>query len=336
MKPILPLFYHPTNVLLLDDDQTFLNQLLQKADESFAYARETDPNKALHYLSSHVYDPQELSKSIVQQNFNIPEPDKLKQNIETYDFYIDAVRGDLSLPDRFKKIVVGVIDRYMPAMDGLKFCEMLRKEYRLPIKLVLLTGATTQEEAIDAFNKGVIDAYMEKRNPKEMIPKLDKIVRSLAEQQFCELSEQMLGFISHQFPHIQDPQYIEQFEKIREEENTVEYYLYDSSGSFLLVDKKGNTKIFLVRVDSDFDMMFELAKNSGAFQDVLQSIQNRQQFPFYRSNKGYLTFEGEDWELALVQMSKIPGRNIFYSVIEMPKVEYMGFKQYIGQVWPRP
>ncbi|OGT50845.1 MAG: hypothetical protein A3F17_09255 [Gammaproteobacteria bacterium RIFCSPHIGHO2_12_FULL_41_15] len=333
-KMVTSLFYHPTNVLLLDDDRKFLNLLATKVDKIFPFVLEEDPSRALDYLKTHSYNLSQMAPQIARQNFDHLSIDKMSAGVESYDVCMSALRGDLSASGRFKKIVVVVVDRYMPAMDGLKFCQIVREQYRLPVKLILLTGATQVDEAIQAFNAGKIDAFVEKRTPKETLKQLNQQLHTLAQQQFSEISEYLMGFLSHQFSHIKDDNFCELFDKIRESEQITEYYLLDTSGSFLLINQAGQTKILLVKLDHDFEMMYDLAKDSGAMRNVLQALKDRQQYPYMASNTRSLSLKNDQWESVMVPMSKIPGREIFYSIIERPRFNVMGFDQYIGEIWP--
>lgn len=337
METQLPLWYHPTNVFLLDDDRHYLNFLTRNIDPLFPFVMDTDPQKALRYLQSHTYRPQEMAKHLVQQNFDNAQS-VTQPGIETYDINISRLRGDLSSPERFKKITVAIVDRYIPGSDGIEFCHQLKKEFNFPIKLILLTGATEVGEAISAFNAGKIDAFIEKKagTAKEMVQEINRTLRNLSWQQFQTISQELLGILTNSFSHIFDSKFYECFESIRVEEQTVEFHLLDSSGSFLLLNKEGHEKIFLVRKNEDFDMMYELAKDAGAFQNVLQNLRNRQQFPFTRLGSAHLSAKGDTWDQLMVPMHKIPGRELFYSVIDYPGEEAMGFNQYRNEIWPTP
>lgn len=43
-------YYHPTNVVIVDDNKRFLNSICFDLDESIAYRLFDKPEKALHFL----------------------------------------------------------------------------------------------------------------------------------------------------------------------------------------------------------------------------------------------------------------------------------------------
>lgn len=336
MKPTeFPIVYHPSNVLLLDDDRKFMNLIASNLDEFMPFVMEQDPRKALDYLSSHALHPSDLTQLITQQSFD-SLPDKNGLNIEDYSIDLAGLKGDLSSAQRFKKVLVVVVDRRMPSMDGLDFCKIIREDLKLPVKLILLTGATTSNEAIEAFNAGKIDAYIEKRTGKETIEELNKTIEKLIWQQLGEISQKVIGLIEHHFPHVFDENFYNQFIKAQKENHISEFYLLDSSGSFLMLDNEGKAKLFFVRTDEDFNGMYDLAKDSGAMRDVLQGLQDRQKFPFTSSGHGHLSLKGDSWKSVMIPMEKIPGRELFYSVVDFPLDGVVGFETYRDQIWPEP
>ena len=72
-------------------------------------------------------------------------------------------------------ISVLFIDYHMPEITGIDF---LREIRHLPIKKALITGEQDYKVAIDAFNSGLVDAYVRKDDP--MFPdKIQNIVSEL-------------------------------------------------------------------------------------------------------------------------------------------------------------
>lgn len=336
MKTALyPIVCHPSNVLLLDDDRKFMNLVASNLDEVMPFVMLEDPKKALDYLRSHVMHPSDLTRLVAQQSFD-RAPDKEHLNADDYTINLSALKGDLSSAQRFKKVLVVVVDRRMPSMDGLDFCKLIREELQLPVKLILLTGATTSKEAITAFNEGKIDAFIEKRSSKSMIEKLNKTIQQLIWQQLGETSQKIIGLIEYQLSHIFDENFYKQFDKIRQENKTTEFYLLDSSGSFLMLDSKGVAKMLFVRTDEDFSSMYDLAKDSGALRDVLQALKDRQQFPFSTQGHNHSSVQGDGWDSLMVPMEKIPGRELFYSVVDLALPDTVGFDTYRDQIWPEP
>ncbi len=153
MQSCLPFFYHPTTVLLVDDDRNYLNQLQSLLSRNPAkYISDTNPRKALEIVENNlgIY-------ASTHGCFNYLEEEEL----ETYRMAVNVLEIHKMIydPTRFDQISTIVIDYNMPGMNGLEFCKKIQ---HTPIRKILLTGETDEMLAIDAFNKGLIDAYIRK------------------------------------------------------------------------------------------------------------------------------------------------------------------------------
>lgn len=330
MLPLpLPLLYHPTSVLLLDDNVHFLNTLSMKIDVHFPVVSENNPHHALEYLKAHCCNPKQLLMELTHENYEACSA--RKPEAETYDVDFSMLRGDLTTLDRFKKIHVVVVDRHIPSMDGLEFCRLVKQTHRLPVKLILLTGATTMSEAVAAFNDGKIDAFIEKGPLSSMIDQVNNTIARLAWQQFQALGEYGASVLTRKIEHIMDPDFCATFNSIREAEQIVEFYLFDSSGSFLMLNQRGDVKLFFVRLAQDFTDAYDVAQNSNASPIVLEKLRDRSHFPFINSPLGqdYFSLSGSAWDSAMVEMRAIPGKEMAYAVIHLSDWGAAGLETYM-------
>ena len=152
------------------------------------------------------------------------------------------MREKLNTPDRFNKIAVVFVDKQMPKMDGLDFCRKVR-EQNLQVKLVLLTGNAGIDDAINAFNEGVIDAYISKGQTDHAKSINFHLVRQTW-QQFVDLGAHVSGLISHTLLPLSDEKFIEFFHGIWKQHQESEFYLMDSSCSFLFFNESGAASLW--------------------------------------------------------------------------------------------
>jgi len=329
-KGILPIFYHPTNVMSVDDDRDLLNTLSAGIDSSFPYVLKDSPLKALDYLRTHTYNLRDLSKLLSESHDTLPAGD----SVETLGIHFPALRSGLDLPERFKKITVVLVDQMMPEMTGLEFCQKVR-ELNLPVKLLLLTGVAGNVDAVNAFNHGIINAFISKGESQLMKTINDKI-KQLAWEQFQEIGNGLLGVLSHQSDVLQDAHFKALFEEIRLQHQVSEFYLLDTTCSYLLIDNDGKAKLLMVRSLSDFETTYEMAKDSDAPYAVLQSLRDKQNYPFTRLSNPYPVVDGDAWEEIMVPIDKVPGRDIFYALIDISQKDIFYFDKYMGEIWPQP
>ena len=92
----------------------------------------------------------------------------------------------------------------------------------------------------------------------------------------------------------------------------------------------------MVRSLSDFETTYEMAKDSDAPYAVLQSLRDKQNYPFTRLSNPYPVVDGDAWEEIMVPVDKVPGREIFYAVLDVPEINVYSFEKYMGNIWPQP
>lgn len=317
MKTTIPFWYHPTTVLALDDDLGFLEFLKDNIASPFSTVIETDPNKALDYLKKNTYNTSQLADWLIEQNF---ETMPKNRQAETYDINLNQLKLRAFVPNRFQKTVVCLIDRHMDMMDGLEFCRIVKEVEKLPVKLILLTGVTTAEEAVDAFNEGKIDAYVEKRAKESTAVQVNDFLKKLARQQFEDMSKTIVNEgLSHSFAHLANPTFYDTFNLICKTENIAEFYLLDPTGSFFFVDDRGSEKILLVHPESDFEVMHTIASESDAPSEILQALKERQQYPMVFSHEVSVSLTGEAWNSVMAPVEEIKDQKLFYSLIDAVK-----------------
>ena len=103
--------------------------------------------------------------------------DLLRLYLEKADFHVIEAENGLAALLLFQqqKPDILVLDIMMPVLDGLETCRQIRKTADTPI--LLLTARTEEEDKLLAFDSGA-DDYVEKPfNPKEIVARLQAILR---------------------------------------------------------------------------------------------------------------------------------------------------------------
>ncbi len=327
----LPLIYHPTNVLFLDDEETFLNRITLSLDDRIPYVKMTDPSIALNHLKKRVYQPNAFSALLTCQNF---EQVSESESTETFDIDFSKLVSQLNQPERFQKIAVVFVDQVMAKIKGLDFCRKVR-EANLPVKLVLLTGNTEEDEVIDAFNKGLINAYLPKNHP-QLSDKISEQIFDCCAEQFIELSQQLLGFISPLITPLYEKGFLAFFNELLKERNFFEFYLIDSTGSFLLLDDSGKASLLMMYQEDDFAHYYDIAEDDKAPENILNLIRTKKKMPIKSLHDKCLSLEGSAWPDVMHDCHQIAGKELYYSLVDEPAIDTFGFKRYVDQVWLEP
>ncbi|MDF2461976.1 MAG: response regulator [Ramlibacter sp.] len=146
-----PLFRRPGTVVVVDDNEDFLEQLKLLLPVHWNVQLQINPHAVIEHVTA---------------NAKLCEEDASRQQ----QLIVESVRDGVSLidailkywantPERYAITNTVVTDYFMPAMNGL---EMLRRLDGWQGARVLLTGQADEQVAVHAFNLGLIDQYISK------------------------------------------------------------------------------------------------------------------------------------------------------------------------------
>ena len=175
---------HPTSILILDDDETFVRSL-GAALAPNAVAPFTLPGAALRHL--HALAGQFRDAPSPRDNGYDEDPSA--QTLA--DRRAALPRALIASPERFALIQVDVVDQVMPALPGTVFCRQARE---LGVKTILLSGRTNDAEALAAFNSGDIDRYVAKNDP-DAPAKIANMSEELRQQRLREQTAALSSFL---------------------------------------------------------------------------------------------------------------------------------------------
>lgn len=235
MKLRLPLYFYPTKTVFVDDEPDYFEDMIQRLSISESLAE--------YYLKP-FYASEQINKAYFHRKnkesyLKVMEKDEL----ESWGLDIDMSRiREISYNEkRFEEISVVVVDYDMPSMNGIEFCKRIKDPY---IKKILLTGVANEEDAIDAFNEGLIDGYIKKQDISSF-RKLDQLIKKCQWQYFIDKSESLTELLSSEMlePLTQEG-FDHYFNKTVEAQNIVEFYLCSPTGTYLLLKENGEDSGF--------------------------------------------------------------------------------------------
>ncbi len=236
--------YHPAQVLLIDDNPRYLEGLLMSLDQQLAHYRSySEPAKALDFLKNK-YTPDYFTSRCVLR----PEEDE--RDHRSIDVNVRVIRDEMDNANRFKQVSVIVVDQEMPGLKGLELCAQLKSS---PIKKLMLTGELKNEQAINAFNDGLIDRFIGKGSD-DFADVLEETIAELQAEYFADLSTLVIDSLTQNPDHyikscLNDPVFVRFFHALREKYKLTEYYLADSNGSFLFLNSSGKLSLLAVKDD---------------------------------------------------------------------------------------
>jgi CheY-like chemotaxis protein len=330
---VMPIYSYPSTTLFVDDKESFLNTFCAQLDPSIACRKFTMPHEALAYLKNH-QDSRAIIKRCIR---SMPNSGGNPMVCDTISVDIKTIQNEVYNPARFSEVAVVVVDYNMPTMNGLDFC---RKFTGRPIKKILLSSKVSEKVAIEAMNEGVIDCYVSK-NDKNVVKLINQKVKGFQRDYFKEMCLELSAFIL-QSPatFLTDPAFKDFFNDICVENNIVEHYLTELTGSFLLLDTDGKAMLLAVKCYEDLKIHYEFAQDNNAPETVLNDMRSGNKIPHaVIADEYFNTDVGKNWQKQLYVATEFKGKDTYYYALikeqECPLIEHhrvCSFNQYLEQL----
>jgi CheY-like chemotaxis protein len=313
--------FHPTQVVVIDDNIEFLrnlNQILSKDYSSYLFYK--NPQKALHYLN-------EIYKSDPFPNRYIENIDEEKWEHRRLDVNIFDTHHEIYRPERFEEISTVIIDHSMPGMSGLQLCKQIKNSY---IQKILLTGVADEHIAIRAFNEGLIHHYIRKQD-LDMTEQLNEAVEKAQWRYFNKLSEVTIkaitadSLVNHA---LVDPSFQNLFKKILKRYVFKEAYLCETMGSYLFLTDEGSVHGLVVNNADQLEVSWESGEALNVDSSILNELRSRKKIMFYHNRQGIFEPKAKDWKNHIYTAHVLKGEQetYYYAIapnmfdIEMPRI----------------
>lgn len=306
-------FYHPTSILVLDDDPLFLESLDFQFNEEVSCQTFTRPDAALEHLRT---------QAIQHPNFSHyfrDVSDTGNAELRMGDLLLRLQLGELrSIIDdraREQRVSVAIVDFDMPKMTGVEFSRAIRD---LPVKIILLTGKAGLETAIGAFNEGVIDCFLQKQD-SSVTYALRREIRRLQEQYFAEIGAPIHHALSLGQPaFFDDPNFLELFSEIKEKNDIVEHYICNAPPGVMMRDSEGDESFLFISDAARAKEVSDSAERHGAPDDMVRLLRARKAHAWFPTDHGtYHPDYKASWTRFIWPAQTLPGANAWsYSLIQ--------------------
>ncbi len=305
-------FYHPTTIVLVDDNQTFLDSLDLDLNIEHGYRTFTQPEAALAYLNQPPASPPLAERCFVL--------DYHAENGPTIHLDLNILEQEVTRVERFQRNAVLIVDYAMPSMDGLELCAQLTDPYLMK---AMLTGVADEKIAVAAFNAGLIHRFV----PKHDVMATHNISRFVAELQiehFHRLSARLRSNLAIDPPEfLIDKQIADFVQQLMQREHLVEYYLVAEPDGLLLLDGAGTMLRLIVLDEQAMDAQLNYARAHRAPDAVLQLLAKRQRLCYFWDRpENYFGEEQYPWSEHLLKVNPIQGTKQWYiAIAEDPPID---------------
>lgn len=302
----IPSFYFPTQVMLIDDDPGYCqymvhNLSLEHVTNFIPSARARDALDVLNGCRA--------ANDLVERL--VSEGEESEWEHRAIDVNINDQYKEVYNASRFNRFSVVVVDYEMPSMNGFEFCRQIDSPY---IQKIVLTGEADESLAIQAFNEGLIDHFIRKQ-ANSLLEDLELAIQASQHKYFCKLTETITTAVTkHTQPisAIAVPEFRDHFFKLIRMYNIVEYYLFESMGSFLMMDADGNYYGLFTSTPEQFEIVLEQAKLEDAPQNIIQDLRHFKQMLCYHHRDNVKLPPVSEWGKYLRSTQMIQGRTPYY------------------------
>lgn len=303
-------FFHPTTLLVLDDDPYYVESFKFHFGDQFPCVAYTQPERAIEHI---------LSQTGQESTFDVlgsASPAKssgrglTREGCSSAPAHILSMVGDAN---RFRRVSVLVVDYDMPSMTGVQVCRAL---HQLPVRKLLLTGKAGVDTAISAFNEGVIDTFLTKHDP-EIEKTLPRQVLRLQDEYFKSTTEGLATHLGRgEIPFLTDDSVIEAIENLIKSRNIVEHYITAQPCGALLVDRNGDAMMLAVLESETLRAQWEVARDNGAPKELLELLASQRVVPLFPTVTGFYEREiASEWSRHLFPAQRIDANRVWHTTL---------------------
>ncbi len=306
-------FFHPTSILVLDDDPLFLESIDFQFSDELSCQTYTRPDAALDHLHSQDGEHPDFGRYFKDCS-DLGAGDELPLGDRLLRLQLSELRSIMDEPARHQRISVAIVDYDMPKMTGIEFCRAIRD---LPVKTILLTGKAGLETAISAFNEGLIDCFLQKQDVN-VSSSLRREIKRLQEAYFAGVSEPIKNALALQRSHfLDDPAFIELFKAVAKDHNVIEHYISASPPGIVMRDADGNESLLLVSDTEIAKAHCEAAESHNAPSDMIELLRGGRAQAWFPTREGaYHPDFASSWNRYIWPAQALPGSGSWnYSVI---------------------
>lgn len=261
----VPSFYFTPQIVLIDDDECFLETISDSLSQSFNISC---------FSSAFVF----LEKVAFKKNFlEIMKSSRALNENSSDRLSIANLNYSLlskNLAEEFLKksfISIGFFDYLMPEMTGI---DCIKKTNDPLMFKVLLTSILDNNEVISAFNENLIQHYIPKKSENLIEEIKDLIIKNHIHiiEKFDKIFFSDFSYISPYVFLFSNPKFINFYKNIINEKEIQFSCVYEANGSMIMYDKNFKKRFLNIYTHSEIEnLLFE----SYGFHESLSDLNKK-------------------------------------------------------------
>jgi CheY-like chemotaxis protein len=292
-------YFHPTSIVLVDDNEAFLRSLTLEMPPSIAFHGFTDPEEALEFL----HQPIDLPP-LVDRCFTL---ERMRPDHALIRLDLGLIEQEINYLQRFRRVSVVLVDYAMPSVNGLQFCERITERHA---RRALLTGVADEKLAVEAFNAGLIHRFIHKHRAQS-VEALVAFMAELEREYFRQYLDRLTSALAiDPPPFLIDPAIAVLVQRLLHEERLVEYYLVDGPPGLLMLRADGSALRLVLLDETEQRGQVEFAHRFDAPAPIRHGLEAGELVGLFGGDSpaDYFGDESYPWEERVVPARRLDGR----------------------------
>lgn len=313
MSNILPLFYFPSTLLLVDDNELLLRHLRKVLEQDYKIITTTEPCKVNSILETHASINFKTLSNLISLEFTDYHYSDGTHLTLKFDF--KKINDLMCINNRNELISILIVDYKMPEMTGLNLCKIINDKY---IKKILLTAESKDKQALIALQDQLINGHIPKGEPNT----IKTVKETVAKLQFEFFQELTLPIVKNLellgCTYLTDEIFIKFFLNLFNKHNFTEYFMANINGIFKLKDKTGNNYILIVQDDVSLSKYFVEPYNQiDGVEDITNLVMEKKLIPFFGIDNEPLDTPINQWKNHLYSSNVLNAdkKNYYWALI---------------------
>ena len=291
-------YHHPTTVVFIDDNESFLRTLDLEVPGGWACKTFTDPQIALDFVQQQPSLPPLMDRCFSMQRRS---PTEALIRLD-----LNLIEQEINHRDRFARISVVVVDYAMPVINGLEFCAALKDPL---LQKAMLTGVADEKIAVAAFNAGLIHRFIPKQSNSSVNVILE-FVDDLQQEYFNQYTARLKSTLAIDPPKfLTEPVIATYVEALMQRESLIEYYLVDDPPGLMLLQASGKICRLVALNEDGLRRQAQYAADHGAPKPILSAMQEGTKLGLFvgESPENYFGDERFPWQDIVQEAHQLRG-----------------------------
>lgn len=279
---------YPIKVVFLDDDIEFLESLKLYYSNKYP-AFEYYHMESVFLERVYNYEPDPFI------NYYLTNLDEDKLGQRAFAFNIQDICNEMQRKNKEEQIAIVVVDQNLTNTTGLKILQEIQKPN---LAKFLLTAKTDTNTAVEAFNKRIINSFISKSSPN-MMEELDNQIHIYMEEYFKNFSSYLINLIKldkDRQSALNEVEYLNLFNSILEKLKVREYYLLDTTGSYVFIDNQNNQHFLLVVDLNSISSQIDILREHNISEEIILKVNNAEKLLYLPKDIPYNKIENYIFE----------------------------------------